>query len=64
VRGENPSNLSSAYILDRVGDLYVAVLHRDGERVVARLTQKVDPEHIKRAAAEARTENERSDLRL
>jgi hypothetical protein len=64
MRGENPRNLPPGYTLDRVGYAYVTALHRDGEWVIARITQEVEPEHIKRAAAEDRTGNEHSDLRL
>ncbi len=54
VRAEETSHLPPGYRLDLVGDPCVIVLRRDDGTVVARFTQRVDPEEISRVAAEDR----------
>jgi hypothetical protein len=52
VREENPSNLPEGYTLDLAGDPCVIVLLRVDGAVVARFTQNVDPQEVRRAAEE------------
>jgi hypothetical protein len=62
VHDENPFNLPPGYTLDLASDPGVIVLRREGEAVVARFTQNVDPQEIRRAAEESRAENGRGAL--
>ena len=59
---ENPFDLPSGYTLDLASDPGVIVLRREGEAMVARYTQNVDPQEIRRAAEEDRAENGRGAL--
>jgi hypothetical protein len=52
VRDENPSNLPDGYTIDLAGDPCVIVLLRADGAVVARFTQNVDPQEVRRAADE------------
>ncbi len=52
VRADNTSRLPPGYRLDLVGDPCVIALVREGGTVVACFTHNVDPEEIRRAAAE------------
>ncbi len=46
------TRLPPGYALDLLGDPCVIVLRREDETVVARFTNNVDPEEIRRAAEE------------
>ena len=59
---ENPSKLADGYTLDLAGDPCVIVLRRRGGAVVARFTQNVDPQEIRRAAEEDSAKEERGAL--
>ena len=50
-KGET-TRLPHGYALDLRGDPCVIVLRREDERIVARFTNNVDPEEIRRAAEE------------
>ena len=59
---ENSSNLPAGYTLDLAGDPCVIVLLRADGAVVARFTQNVDPQEVRRAAEEDSAENGRGAL--
>ena len=50
-KGE-PTRLPHGYALDLLGDPCVIVLRREDETILARFTNNVEPEEIRRAAEE------------
>jgi hypothetical protein len=50
-KGE-PTRLPRGYTLDLLGDPCVIVLRREDETIVARFTNNVDPEEIRRTVEE------------